>query len=160
MTDAPPPDKSEAPIRVDRDKVVTALAGMPKGERAPEMVTPPTHLGGDLKNIRRCLKDPKPDKAALCATCIAAGTAIYSVLKSSGGHLTVWDLFPFLLAVGAAVVGFMRYRRAAEPDEHRRQAQSDVDDLVAWQEKARAQVDREIKARARLPASSKDALNR
>jgi hypothetical protein len=108
-------------------------------------VSLPPHLGGEVKNIRRCLKDPKPDKAALGATLVAAGSAIWAVLNAAGDKIAIPLLVPLALALGAAVVGVLRFLRAREPDEHLRQAQADADILVSWHEDARVKVDRELR---------------
>lgn len=107
--------------------------------------------GGELKNVRRCLKDPKSDWAVPLAAYASAGTAIWQTLENAQTPLEV--AVPLGLAVTAAVVSTMRFLRAREPDPHLQQAQEDVDNLIAWQAEEQAKINRALVKRIAEAAS-------
>lgn len=110
--------------------------------------------GGELKNIRRCLKAPKPDATALASTIVASLTATLSALRGAfpvptGGPTPWWTLLlvgPIGLAVGAVAVASMRYAKAldATKDEHLKAAQEDADRYIAWQDEAQQAVNNRL----------------
>jgi hypothetical protein len=98
--------------------------------------------GGELKNVRRCLKPQKPDWAVPLAALVAMGTTIWQILKNAK---TPGEVFiPFGLALGAGIVTIMRFLRTTEPNDHLKQAQEDVDSLIAWQAEEQAKVNRAL----------------
>jgi hypothetical protein len=107
---------------------------------------PPPAEGGELKNIRRCLKPKKADPTPLASTVVASATAIAAVVKgafpiptsASGWSIAwwlAWVLIPSILAAGSVAVSYMRYASAiaAQDDDHLKAAQEDADRLITMQ---------------------------
>jgi hypothetical protein len=100
-----------------------------------------------LKNIRRCLKPQKADKAALWATLTASMTAILTATIAAitqGGNAPLLAMIPIAFGIASAAVGILRFQRALEPDEHLKAAQADADNLIAMQAQAQSELDRTL----------------
>ena len=103
-----------------------------------------------MRNIRRRLEAPNPDFATFCTTIVSViATFSAAIALHEKGFAFGW-VATLILTAGvslASAVAGLRNIILARKNPDLLQAQADADVLVTWQEEARVNVDRDLRAR-------------